>query len=129
MLGSGGHYHVGLAGVSDYPATAEAHLAGGGHEAGAPVAEGVAIRRDRHGGFSDEVIRNDDVRGARVMHVDEQDHRRRLRTVVEEIIADTDVHAGLSFCIFAVLSYHAVIVSSLQQSFWGQPERLAPYEG
>src|SRR4029450_13801517 len=129
MLGSGGHHHVGLAGVSDYPATAEAHLAGGGHEAGAPVAEGVAIRGERHGGCSGEVIGNAKVRDARVMYVDEQDHRRLLRTAVEEVIADTDVHEGLSFFIFAVRCCDAFMVQSSQQSFWGQPERLAPYAG
>src|SRR5215510_7697188 len=96
MLGSGGHYHIWLAGVSDHPATAEAYLAGGGHEAGAQVTEGVAIRGDWHGGFGGEVIGNENVRGARVMHVDEQDHRRRLRTVVEKVIADPDMHEGLS---------------------------------
>ena len=30
--------------------TGAAHLASGGHEAGAPVAEGVTIRRSRDGG-------------------------------------------------------------------------------
>src|SRR4029453_12934032 len=103
MLGSGGPHHVWLAGVSEPPATAEAHLAGGGHEAGAPVAEGVAIRGDRHGGFGGEVIGNDNVRGARVMYVDEEDHRRRLRTVVEEVIAATDGQEVFPFFSFAVL--------------------------
>ena len=49
------------------------------------------------------------------MHVDEQYHRRLLRTVVEEVIADTDVHEGRSFFTFAVPSCNAFIGQSSQQ--------------
>jgi hypothetical protein len=44
------------------------------------------------------------------MHVDEQDHRRHLRTVIEEVIADPDMHAGLSFYIWLLLDSRGVDV-------------------
>jgi hypothetical protein len=50
------------------------------------------------------------------MYVDEQDHRRRLRTVVEEVIADTDVHEGLSFfilCRTLLSRVHCAIVAAV----------------
>ena len=52
------------------------------------------------------------------MHVEYQDHWRLLRTLVDEFIADTDVHCGLPFCIRAVPSWGVCIVPSSQQSWW-----------
>ena len=47
-------------------------------------------RRGRRLGH--EVVADDDVRRARIMHVHDEDHRRRLRKVVDQLIADAKFH-------------------------------------
>src|SRR4029450_11692053 len=58
----------------------------------APVAEGIAIRRDGDRRVGDEVIRNNEVGDTRKMDVYRQYHRHWLGAVVEEFVADPDVH-------------------------------------
>jgi hypothetical protein len=62
------------------------------------------------------------------MNVYYQYHRRPLRTVVDEFIADTDLHCGLPFLTFAVPSCNAFILQSSKQQFGGQQDRPAPHE-
>jgi hypothetical protein len=51
-----------------------------------------------------------------------------LRTVVDEFIADTDVHGDLPFFTFAVPSCNAFILQSSKPQFWSQQNRPAPRE-
>ena len=69
------------------------HAAGGRDDPAAPVAEAVAIGRDRHGGIGGQVIRHDDVGRPREMRAEHRDHRRCLRKVVDHLEADTNFHA------------------------------------
>ncbi len=62
---------------------------GGATSPRAPVAEGVAVERERHRRIRRQTIGNHDVAGAAVMDVHHQHHRRRLRTVVNQFVADS----------------------------------------
>ena len=46
------------------------------------------------------------------MRGDDQDHGRRLRAVIDEVVANTDVHGSLPFLTCAVPSWAAVMVPS-----------------
>jgi hypothetical protein len=73
-----GRHDVGQAAVVD-------HTVGVGDAAGrrddpaAPVAEQVAVGGDRHRRVGDAVVGHQDVRHPRIVDVEHEDHRRRLR--------------------------------------------------
>jgi hypothetical protein len=75
----------------------EPGLARRGDDPTAPVAEAVAVGSDGKRGSGDEVIGNDDVGDAGGMDVQCQDHRRRLRAVVEQLVADSELHDQAPF--------------------------------
>ena len=50
------------------------------------------------------------------MRSDDQDHGRRLRTVVDEVVANTDVHGSLPSLTCAVPSWAAFMVPSSRSS-------------
>ena len=52
---------------------------------GVPVAAAVTIGGERDGGIGYQVIEHDG--DARIVNVQRQDHRRRLRTVVDQILS------------------------------------------
>ena len=62
------------------------------HDPRAPVAEAVPVERQRHRRSRRQIVGHDDVAGARVMDVQHQHHRRRLRTVVDQFVADSELH-------------------------------------
>src|SRR4029453_5630632 len=70
----------------------KAELARRRDDPAAPVAEGIAIRRDGDRRVGDEVIRNNEVGDTRKMDVYRQYHRHWLGAVVEVFVADPDVH-------------------------------------
>jgi len=58
-------------------------------------AEAIAIGKDRHrGAVGGQVIGHDDVGGPAEMRAEHHDDRRRLRKIIDEFIADPDLHAG-----------------------------------
>ena len=69
--------------------------AGRRHQPAAPVAEAVAIGRDRQRRVGHQMVGALQVGDARVVHVQRQDHRRRLRAVVDDVEADADLHCIL----------------------------------
>ncbi len=66
----------------------DARLTLGGYDPGTPVPESIAVRDQWNSGIGMNVIRDDDVGGTRVVHVDQQDHRYRLRARVNHVISD-----------------------------------------
>jgi hypothetical protein len=92
LLRRGGD-HVGLTAVVDDRVGGEPERARGRDDAAAPVAEGVAVRGDGDRGAGDEVIGHDQIGDAREVHVQHQDHRRRLDAVVLELVPEADFHA------------------------------------
>src|SRR6266850_866093 len=58
----------------------------------APVAKAVAIGGEWDRRVGDQVVRNDDVGNARVVDAQGQDHRGRLRAVVNQFVAYADLH-------------------------------------
>ena len=66
-------------------------------DACAPVAEAIPVGRHGNGRVRHHPVGNDDVVGARVMDVQHQHHRRRLRTVVDQLVTNTDLHGRRRF--------------------------------
>ncbi len=93
VLHGRGNDHIGQAAVAHRAVRRETHTAGGGDNPAAPIAEAVAIGRDRHRRAGGEVIGHDDVGGARKMRAQHHDQGRRLRKVVNHLEADTNLHA------------------------------------
>src|SRR5450756_1685631 len=58
----------------------------------APVAEAVAIGRDRHRRADGQVIGNDDIGCPGEMHAQHSDQGRRLWKVVDHLVADANLH-------------------------------------
>ena len=54
------------------------------------------------GGSQDEVVAADEIRRAREVHVERQDHRGRLRAVVNHFKADANLHRALRWALRAV---------------------------
>ena len=86
---------IGGARIVDHRIGAKAGLAGRGHHPAAPVAEAVAVGGDRQGRVGHEMVGAPQVGDARVVHVQGHDHRRRLRAVVDDVVADADLHDRL----------------------------------
>src|SRR4029077_16687927 len=61
----------------------------------APVAKAVAIGGERDGRVGNQVVGNDDVGDACVVDAQGQDHRGRLRAVVNQFVAYADLHDGV----------------------------------
>src|SRR5207245_8135282 len=64
----------------------------GGDDTTAPVAEAIAIGGYWNGWLCDYMIRNGKVGCARIVNIQHQHHRRRLRTVVDQLVAHPDLH-------------------------------------
>jgi hypothetical protein len=96
MLARRRHDRIGLAGVFHHAFTEKARLARGCDDPAAHIPETVRVRRDRQRRVGVELVGNHDVRHARRMHVQRDDHRCRLRTLVDEFITNADVHDGSS---------------------------------
>jgi hypothetical protein len=84
---------VGLAGVAHDGAGAQRDQARRRDEARTPVAEGVAIGRGLNGGLDAKMIGRFEIRDTAVVNAQRQDHRRRLRAAIRELVADLDSHA------------------------------------
>ena len=80
------------AAVVDQRVGGNARAAGRRDDAGAPVAEAVAVRAHRHRRIDHEVVATDQVRHAREVHVEVEDHRRGLRAVVDQFEAGANLH-------------------------------------
>ena len=92
VLDGVGDIDIGRAGVGNRGVRGEAEPAGGGNEAGDPVAKTVAILVNRHRGVGDEMIRDQDVRGARIMDAQMREHGGRLRMRDDDFVAEADAH-------------------------------------
>src|SRR5579862_8059916 len=97
LTGAGGDF-VGLAGVSNDSGAGDSDAALGSHDPGAPVSEPVAICGNRHARIGSQKIRNDYIRCARVMDVQVQNHRSGLRTFVNQLVTDSDLHTQALYC-------------------------------
>jgi hypothetical protein len=78
--------------IPDHGIGAEAERAGRRNEAIAPVPEAVAIAVDEDGRPGDQVVRPFEIGNTREMHVEHDDHRRRLRQFKAELTPDFDTH-------------------------------------
>src|SRR5579872_1883622 len=58
-----------------------------------PVAEPVAIARDRHRWVTGQVIGNYNIGRPRIVNIQHQYHGSFLRTTVSQLVADTDSHS------------------------------------
>src|SRR5260370_40421498 len=81
-----------LARVLDDRGARDPDLALGCYDTAPPVAEAIAI-----GGYGDRrvrlyVIRNENIGCTRIVNIQHQHHRRRLRTVVDQLVAYPDLH-------------------------------------
>src|ERR1700716_3243247 len=85
---------VRLARVLDDRGARDPDLAFGGYDTAAPVAEAVAIGGHGNRRIGRYAIRNDNVGCACIMNIQHQHHRRRLRTVVDQLVAYPDLHHG-----------------------------------
>ncbi len=94
MLRGRRHDHIGQTAVAHRAVGGKAHPAGRRDDPAAPVAEAVAIGRDGHGRTGGEIIGHDDIGGAREMRAQHRDQRRRLRKVVDHLVADANFHAN-----------------------------------
>src|SRR5450432_1543125 len=83
-------------GIVDDAIGPQSDAAGGSDDAAAPIAEDIAIGRDRHRRAGHEVIWHDDVGRPGEMGSEDHDHRRRLREVVDQFEADTNLHLTIS---------------------------------
>ena len=86
------HDRVGLAGVPDEAVGRKRDPAGGRDQAAAQVAERVPVLRNRHLRRRVQRVGLDDVGVTRIVDVQHDDHRRRLRTVVGELVTHAYVH-------------------------------------
>src|SRR6266700_1082279 len=93
MLKGRGKDRVRQTGVANDAIGGKAHLTGRRHDAAAPVAEHVAIGRDRHRRVGGQVVGYDDVRGTGEVRSEHHDYRRRLREIVEHFESDTNLHS------------------------------------
>ena len=91
-----GQYRVGSAAVGYDSIAAQSELSSGCHDAAAPVSEGIPIGRDRNGRTEHEVVGLDDVRHAAVVDTQRDDHRCRLWALVDQLVADVNLHGGSS---------------------------------
>ena len=90
MLGHGDR--IGLARVVQHAQSADSRSRpAGATMRRAPVAEAIAVGRHRDDRVRDHPVGNDDVVGAGVMDVQHQHHRRRLRTVVDQLVSDSEL--------------------------------------
>lgn len=87
---------------------------------GTPVSEALPVGFDRDRRLRHEIVGNEDVLDVRVVDAQHQDHRRRLRTVVKQLVADPDVH-GLSSLSACSSKRNGVLERDL-----GTYDRLAP---
>ena len=71
----------------------KAHGAGRRNDTAAPIAEDIAIGRDRHRGAGGEEIGHDDIGRARKVRPQHHDHWRRLREIVQHFESDADLHS------------------------------------
>src|ERR1700686_1356850 len=81
-----------LARVVDDGGARDPDLTFGGDDTPASVAEAIAIGGYWNGWVCDYMIRNGKVGCARVVNIQHQHHRRRLRTVVDQLVAHPDLH-------------------------------------
>jgi hypothetical protein len=81
------------AAVVDDVISGQTHVARGRDDPAAPVAEHVAVRRDRHRWAGDKMIRDNDVGGAGEVHPQNQEHWCRLRKIVVHFESDTELHS------------------------------------
>ena len=67
------------------------------HDTVAPIAERVSIGRDRNRWTEQQVVGLDDVRSAAVVDVQGDDHRCRLWTLIDQLVAYADLHESTLF--------------------------------
>src|SRR5208337_1077705 len=115
------------AAVPYHGAARQADPALGSHDPGAPIAEAVAIGRGRHRGIGPQMVRKDDVGGARIVNVQRQYHGRRLVTFVDQLIADPDLHHGLLGCDGLGAAYVVDHVLSMTLTSTSMPRKEEAY--
>jgi poly(hydroxyalkanoate) depolymerase family esterase len=82
---------VGLAAIAHHGRAGDLDAPLGRDETRAPVAEAIPIGRQGNRRARADVIRHHDVGCARIVDVQHQHHRRRLRTIVDQLVAHPDV--------------------------------------
>ena len=85
---------VGKPGVAHDPLGEDADVPCRRDDSSAPVSEAVAVSGQRHRGIGAHVIRDHDVGGARVVRVEHEDHRHRLRARIDHVVSDADLHCS-----------------------------------
>lgn len=95
MLSRGRGHRIGQPGIVKQPVRGQGKDPLGGDHARAPVAESVAVARERHGGRGDDVVPLHRVHLAAVMDTEHRDQRCRLVQGKLEAATDPDQHGPL----------------------------------
>jgi len=80
------------AAVVDHRVRGQAEPSRGSDQPRADVVEAVAIRSPGDRWIGGDIIGNHEVGAARRMHMQREHHRRRLRTFVDQFVADSNLH-------------------------------------
>ena len=83
---------LGFAAVVDERVRRQPEAPGRCDDAAAPVTKAVAIHLHRHRRIGDQVVGSHQIRCARVVHVQRQDHRRELLALVDQLVPQSYLH-------------------------------------
>src|ERR1019366_4164206 len=86
--------NIRLTRIVDDRAARDSDPAWGGDDTAAPVAEAIAVGSHGNRRICRDVIGNEKVGRARIVNIQHQQHRRRLRAVVDQLVAYPDLHAA-----------------------------------
>jgi hypothetical protein len=89
-----GHDDVGCPGIVDERIGRDPRSTLRRDDSGAPVAEAVAVRCDRNRRVEHEIVATHEIGHSCEVHVQVEYHRGWLRTVVDHLEADADLHRG-----------------------------------
>jgi hypothetical protein len=89
------HHPVGQSAIAHRRTGGQRDRTGRGHDAAAPIAEGIAVSGDRDRRVGRHDVRRIHVVNPRMMHVQHQHHRRRLETVIADFVTEPDVHGSI----------------------------------
>ena len=87
---------LGFAAVVDERVRRQPKAPGRCDDTAAPVTKAVAIHLHRHRRIGDQVVGSHQIRCARVVHVQRQDHRRELLALVDQFVPQSYLHVFLS---------------------------------
>ena len=90
------YYGFGQPAIGDERVGSDANSPRRSDQTGTPVAEAVAVQHQWHPGIGEHHIRTYQISGACVVDVQSEDHRRGLRTLIDQLVAKTYLHNPIS---------------------------------